>query len=420
MGVGIVAGGLFLAAVQASAQSPLPLPTEPAIAPAGSSEKLQDIKEVKEALTRFSNMDFDGAVALLKSAAKQHASMPPVQLIMAEWFAAANQPQAVLASVEQAVVDAPEDPEPYVVLGDLALRNRQVAEAGLLYAKAGELLKTFKDTSSRKSLINRRMLGGLVAVADARQNWTVAQTNLEAILADMPKNAGAMQQLGRVLFMQKKYDDAMAKFQAATKLDEKVLPAEVYMSRLYLQAGDKDNSKKSMVEAVRANKKDLRTRLAAAQWSFDVGKYEQAEEQAREALKMDANSLDAKMLLGVSALYQKEWKVAEEQFLGALMQQPSLFAAQLNAKVYNDNAEAASTLGWVLFRLGKIDDAENMLRRAASGGRISPDTAYFYARVLDKRGQKEQARKLLESIVKGTATFSMRPEAESLLTELKK
>ena len=42
--------------------------------------------------------------------------------------------------------------------------------------------------------------------------------------------------------------------------------------------------------------------------------------------------------------------------------------------------EAASTYGWVLFKLGRLDDAEKWLQAAVSSGSVMPDTAYYYAR----------------------------------------
>ena len=94
--------------------------------------------------------------------------------------------------------------------------------------------------------------------------------------------------------------------------------------------------------------------------------------------------------------------------------------AEANAKQYPDSAEAASTYGLVLYRLGRLDDAEKALRAAVLLEDPSVDTAYFAACVAVDRGRKAQARKLLENALKRTGLSMFRQEAEELLEQLKK
>lgn len=434
--LGIAVVCVSLAARQVPAE---PLPID--LLGTGAAGGQQD-QEIADAFKRFRNMDFDGALALLQAAVKKRPELPPARLIMAQWFAKANQAAAVQSYLEQLIIEEPDDPEAYVVLGDLALRGRRWAEAGLLYQKGGEVLKTFQGSSKRKGPIERRALGGLATVAEAQKDWPTAQKHLEALLAADKENAAALQQLGRVLFRQDKATEALAKFKAAAAADENVLTPEAILAQLYEQADDRDNATKYMVEALTVNPRDLRTRLVAAQWSLETEQFEQAEQQADAALKLDPDSLQAKILRGVVALFRKDYSTAEEQFEKAHLQSPGNFAAsnnlalalceqdveakkrlaleyaQVNAQRLPNQAEAASTLGWVFYKLERIDEAEAALRKAASGGTMSPDTAYYIARVSVDRGREEQARQLLESALKTTRPFSLRKEAKLLLESL--
>ena len=79
-----------------------------------------------------------------------------------------------------------------------------------------------------------------------------------------------------------------------------------------------------------------------------------------------------------------------------------------------------ATLGWALYRSGKLDQAEQKLRAAVAGGRATPDIAYFLARVLVDKTQTGDARKLLQSATNLPGAFAHRVDANALLKKLTK
>jgi len=412
-------------------------------APGGQPAAGVKMPEIEEAAKIFRSGDYDGALKALQAAGKKYPDLPPPQVIMAGWFAASNQGAMARGALEQAVIASPNDPEAYQLLGETAMRNRAVTEAGLLFEKVLALTRGVKDPTPRIVSLKRRALGGLASVAEARQDWSAAQTHLEALLAEEPKNAMALQQLGRVLFMQKKEDLAVEKLREAAKANESLLGAEVTLAQLCQQAGDVKNAGKWMLEAIKASPRDAKTRVAAAQWSYEIGKLDQAEEQAKAAVQLDPESLDCQLIRGLVALVRKDFKTAQEFYEKAHLRAPSNFTAtnnlamalagqdeeskrrlaleyaQINARVYPDQAEALSTLGWAYYRLGRLDEAEANLRKAVSLPRPTPDTFYFLARILIERGRKDDAKTILQSpAMKSPAPYLMRKEAETLLEEL--
>jgi hypothetical protein len=60
------------------------------------------------------------------------------------------------------------------------------------------------------------------------------------------------------------------------------------------------------------------------------------------------------------------------------------------------------------------------MARSRGQGQVSPDTAYYIARLEADRGQEALARQYLEQALKTTTPFSMRPEAQALMEKLKK
>ncbi len=369
--------------------------------------------------------------------------MPPPQVTLASWLAAANQAVMARNALERAVVSAPNDPEAYQLLGELAIRNRDVTEASLLFEKVMALVRESKTPSARVAAVKRRALAGLAAVAKARQDWAGEQTQLEALIAEEPKNAVALQQLGNALFMQKKEDLALEKLREAVKLNDTLLGPEATLAQWYHEAGDEKNAGKWMLEAIKANPRDAKTRIVSAQWSYDIGKLDQAEEQAKAAVQLDAESLNAQLIRGAVALMRKDFKTAQEFYEKAHLQAPSNLDAtnnlalalvsqeeeskrrlgaeyaQINARVYPDQSEAVATLGWALYRLGRVEEADANLRRAVAMARPSPNVFYYLARVAADRGRRDDARMFLQQpSMKSPAPYLMRKEAETLLEEL--
>jgi tetratricopeptide (TPR) repeat protein len=406
-----------------------------------ATQQTQQIEEVVEASKRFRGGDLQGAKALLDAAVEKHPSLPPPRLILAQWLAQANQAAAMHVQLELAVAEMPNDPEAYVLLGDLALQGGRWTEADLLFQKAGELVADFKGNSRRKNAIEHRTLQGLALVAQNRQDWPTSQKYWQQLLAQDAANPVALQQLAWVLFQQDQPTEALEKLKAAHAANKESLTPEAILAQFYQRKGDTKNAKHWMIAAINAAPKDLRTRLVAAEWSLTTDQLQEAEEQADAALQLDANSLDAQFLRGMVALHRKDYPKASECFQKVVDASPNHFVAsnslalalaeqdeaakkkalvyaEKNAEQFPDQADAFSTLGRIYYNLGQLDKAEEALRKAASLGPMSADMAYYIACVSVDRDRNDEARQLLTQALRSTGPFLMRPEAKKLLEKL--
>ena len=454
VGLGVFTAGVVLSAARLPAE---PIPVGALGTPAPAAKK--QIQEVQDAVARFKSGDFDGAFVLLKDAAGKHAELPPPEIIMAQLFGQANQAGGVQMWLERAVLAVPKDPEAYVIMGDFALRGRRVTDADLLYSKAGSLVPNVKNPN-RKKLLEQRIYAGAASVAEARagtasaidkaqagQQWATAQKYLEAWLKLELKpedKAIALQRLGRALFMQNKAQEARDTLKKAAETDPKVLNWAAQLALLYERREDRAKAKQWMAYALQLKPKDLRTRLVAAQWALGTKQFAQAKEQAAAAMRLDPKSLDAKILRGVVAAFQRDFKAAEMFFEDAHLQSPGNFQAsnnlalalceqneeakkrraleyaRANAERHSKVPEAVSTYGWVLYKLGRVDDADRVLSSLLRAGNLSADTAYYIAQVAAEKRRPEEAKRLLKSALKSKRPFSKEQEAKELLEKLNK
>jgi len=463
------------AAVQVSAQPATPTPAPPAT---GAAQK--KYPEAQEALDLLLNKrDYKGAIDKLTIASKKYAELPSAHVLMYNILAQLNQGNAARSELDVAAQTTPSDPEPYVILGNIALQERRITEATLDFDKAKALLATYTN-AERKSAMEQQTKSGIALLAESRQDpehWKMAQTLLEELLKLAPDDLVAHQRLARAMFWQDDVKGAYAILKAAKAIDvanveKKKSPREVFltpeaiMGQYYDQLEgpqgdktDKGNPKIWFTAALKKAPDDLPTRQVVAIWALEKGQLDFAKEQAEAALRIEAadaalpvpqrkyaGSNVGRMLRGLVALWQKDWADAERYFEKVILENPNDFVAKNNIALalveqedtvkkqralayaeanYRDNKnnpDALSTLGWVYFRRNEFDQAGLALDQAvkATNGNLSnADTATYVAHILYHQGREWQAKEILDNVLKNARPFSMRPEAEKLFAKVK-
>ena len=404
-------------------------------------------KEITSAIERFGNRDLDGCAAILERARNNNSKLPPPGVMMAMLWLSANQLAPARAALEETAVKFPGDPEPYLMLADLAFQERQVTDSSVLFDRATQLTAAFAENPKRKRDFEIRCHAGTAAVAEARGQWETAQKQLTAWLALDPDNAGAHFRLGNVLFRIGKETEALDEFKQARKLDANALQPELALARLYDETKKRDVAKKWIELALKAAPDDPAVLLASAQWYLGQNDLKMAQAIADRVLTLDAKSLDGRIVRGVIARVARDYATAEKFFNEAHVQSPGNFAAsnslalvliespdkaaqqravemaEANAARYREDSpqqvNAITSLAWVYYKLGRREDAEKILDQIARNNALTSDGAYYVAKLLADRGEKDRARAILEEVLTNEAVFATRPDASDLLTKLK-
>ena len=333
------------------------------------------------------------------------------------------------------------------MLADLAFQDRRVTDSAVLFERATLLTTAFEENPKRKRDFEIRCNAGTAAVAEAREQWADARKSLEAWIALDPDNAGAHFRLGNVLFQLEDEQAALLEFQEARKLDANALQPELALARLYDEDGKKDVAKKWIESAMKSAPDDSAVLLAAAQWYLGQSDLDTAQAIADQVLTKDAKSLDGKIVRGVIARVARDYPTAVKFFNDAHLQSPGNFAAsnslalvlvesedkesqqravemaEANVARYRENSpqqvNALTTLAWVYYKLGRREDAEKILDQIARNNALTSDGAYYVAKLLSDRGEKDRAKTILEEVLTNEAVFATRPDAVDLLKTLK-
>ena len=403
-------------------------------------------KEINNAIARFRDRDIDGCLAMLERARSQNPKLPPPGVMMAMLWLSVNQLQPARAEIESAAVRFPKDPEPYLMLGDIAFQERRITESSVLFDKAAALTATFDENPKRKRDFDIRSNAGNAAVAEARRQWEQAKTYLTKWLELDPDNASAHQRMGITLFQLGQEQEALAQFREARKLDAKALQPELALARLYDDAKKKDTARTLIEQAIKASPDDAGVQLAAAQWYLGQNDLEKARAGAETALKIDPRSLDGKIVRGAIARIARDYQTAAQYFNEAHVQSPGNFAAsnslalvliesddkdarqramemsEANVAMHRENSpqqiNALTTLAWIYYRMGRREDAERILEQISRSNALTSDGAYYVAKLLADRGDKDRARTILEQVLDSEPMFATRPDAVDLLATL--
>lgn len=446
----LLACAMWTVSVSVAQDAPEGTPATPAAdAPATTpaAEAVKPNPDIEKAVKLFQERDVEGALKQLKKAVKNDPDLSPPHVILANLFARVNSEPQMRGALERAVIELPDDPEAYLVMAEIALQQRRVTEARLLYEKAESLISKVTSEKRKKNL-QPMILNGLAQTSGAREDWAGAQKFLETWLQLDAESAMAMRQLAECLLRQDNEQAALEQLVKAskTKDGDKLLSPEASLAKFYAAGGEKKKAKAKewMIAALNANPKDIKTRLLVAQWAWENNELGEAKKQAEAARKLDPKSVDALFLSSLIALFQKDYEAAEAFAQSGVLLQPKDFRltnilalaliaqkgddkkqrafdyAEANAQKYQKSAEALSTYGWILYKIGRIDEAARVLQTAASGGAMSADVAYYLARVYNRTNHEKEAKQLLETALKSTAPFENRDEAKALLEELNK
>ena len=83
-----------------------------------------------------------------------------------------------------------------------------------------------------------------------------------------------------------------------------------------------------------------------------------------------------------------------------------------------DSGAVVDTLGWILVQKGDFENGIPLLRTAAELSNNRPDVRYHLAAALADSGDKDEARSILENLLKSAESFSNKNAAETLLADL--
>ncbi|MDR1477869.1 MAG: tetratricopeptide repeat protein [Planctomycetaceae bacterium] len=409
-------------------------------------------KAVDEAVKAIGKSDINGAKEILTSLCKQHPSLQPPGIILSQIFVRTRNGNIIKPVLDMTTNETPDDPEAYILLGEIALQQREFTVADLLLREGELKLTKYSANKIRKKNLTSLLLRLQSLLAEVRGKWELYYQLADKRIAHDGELPALLRQKGIALFQQKKDAEAASLFARADNIKikptdsqpnnaEQGLPAEAMLSRLYLARGDHDSAKKYLTDALAKHPNSREVLLLSIQSRLNDNTPEEAKKLA-DKLAGDFPDFEAATRIRATiALYLNDYPAAEKLFQELIVISPSdtqavnglalalceqndpkklqraIDYARDNVSKNQQNTEFWSTFGWVLFKANQFDASKQALQRSTASG-VSSATAYYIANLERQAGNKDEAKRLLNLALNSTAPFAKRRDAAKLLSEL--
>lgn len=192
-------------------------------------------------------------------------------------------------------------------------------------------------------------------VAFARQDWATSAAYLDRAVEAKPDSWSAHLYRCLALAELDQVEEALAKLEQAPRTALGPGSVETLKGLILLQARRYEDARQILEEAVRLAPRNILVRYQLAGAYEKLGRLDDAIEMLKVNLTLDPNHADTLNALGYFYA-EKSVRLAEAEQLirRALFQEP-------------DNGAYLDSLGWVFFKQGRLDQALEVLTRAAQG-----------------------------------------------------
>lgn len=439
-----VAAAALAATLLASGTAQAQIDNEALIGDAVSDADSSRYSDVKNAIERYGNRDIVAARTFLETAKRKSPKLPPVAVMLAKMHALAGNANAIRPALEDCITEAPDDPEPYLILAEEAIRGQRTIEADALFDKAVALMQEFDSNAKRKRDFQIRAYSGRTRIAQARKKWDQAESDLKALLEVDPENAAAHFAQGQVLFVMDppRAREGLAAFDKARKLNEKLDHPYVAAGKTFESQGKSKEAMQYFKGAYDNAKEDESVLVAYGQALLREDNVDQAEKILASGLSSHPDSANLWLLRGVAARMKGDLASAEKNLIKTVSLAPAnsvaygqlaltliessdeenkrraLSFAATSQKLAPDNSDTNITLAWLLYENGQARRASSLLQKLKLGN-IDPDSTLLLAKILMLNNQKDGAKKLLTQALEDTRhIFVKRSEAEKMLASL--
>lgn len=246
-----------------------------------------------------------------------------------------------IEELSRALELAPEAVEVRVAMGLTYELNGQFDNAVTLY-----------EDAIRMDALNPRLYHHAARALLSAKRYSESAAEYQAVLDLAPRDVEAMMGLVRVWLAQERFDDA-TRF-LTKKLKELGDPPELYVALgiVYREAKQTEEAMRAFARAVDLKEDYAQAHFYLAAQLDQLGKRDLARKSLERTLAIDANHADAMNYLGyLDAEAGDRLDEAKELIERALKADP-------------DNGAYVDSMGWIYFKMGRLDDAIAYLERA--------------------------------------------------------
>ena len=421
-----------------------PLPEISPDQPAGTEggQTPENATALQAARAAFQQTEITKCMELLTIAKAKDPSLPPPRLILADMYFQAGVQPAGRQMLERVATENPTHPELWRLLGTVALAERRWTEAIMHFERGMDLPAPSVWTPKELQTYRFSCMKGKAAAMERRGDLKAAAQVLGEMAEMAPRDSRLRDRFASVLFNAQMKDKAYEQFKIAYLRDNNMSPPELSMGIMYVNQGDFAQGDRWFDRALDAHPTNATLHFQIAVALMVQDRATDSAKHSAKAAQLGLDSSDLNMVRGYASRQLRVYDAAERFFRAALEEKPEDAAAmnqlalvlieqndeakkaealKLATKVFQareNSANAQATLGWVMYRSGRVQEAESAFRKAIQKPSIGPEALYLAGRAFSDQGNVSDAANVAEKLAAQIASpgiYVLRPVARKWL-----
>jgi len=328
---------------------------------------------------------WDDAESLLKLRISKNPKDAAAAIRLAGFYAGRQKPEQAEQTIDTLLARRDVFPEADLLAGDFHVATRsfdqaladyqrglsrdkpreelyQLRSAGVLavLGRRDEGLKTINAALAKdpKNQTARALKTSILLEMRGAQNLKDAGAIATDLAKEAPGNARIQLLSGQAALANAEFDAAAARFQQAARIETRSLAPHLALSRLYLLRRNFPAMLEQANAALALNNRDQNARLYRVMALTLTGSFATAETEAQQLAKDTSNARPVELQLGIIALGQKKYQVAEEHF----------------EKLYREGGQDVSPLAGLVSTLMAEKDSDRALALLEAQEKRTPDS----------------------------------------------
>ncbi|PYL74460.1 MAG: hypothetical protein DMF27_14420 [Verrucomicrobia bacterium] len=331
----------------------------------------------------------------LESALQLRPDITQIRTLLADAYQAVGRSEDAASLIREQIKKTPEDSQSYLVLGVILKQQKKDDEARKAFEKSLEL--------NPQNVVAIDQLTDLDLAAKA---FSAIHQRANALLQKDPKSAPAYYIHGRSYVMEKNFAAAETALKKAIELDPNLAAAYNLLVAIYVQTNKLPEALKEL-ETVLAKNPQYSPALLTSGIIFErMGDFAKARDNYEKVLAL--NPKFAPALNNLAYIYSE--KLNNLNRAGELARKAHELAPA--------EPSVQDTLGWVLYRQGKYQEAAELLEQSASKSSDKGEIQFHLGMANYMMGRLDEARAALQKAVSVPGDFPGKDEAKSRLALL--
>ena len=339
--------------------------------------------------------DPQSAIAPLKSALQLKPEVTQIRKLLADAYQAVDRSEEAASLIREQIKKTPQDSQSYLVLGVILKKQKKNDESRKAFEKALEL--------NPANVVAMDQLADLDLEARA---FSAVHQRADALLQKDPKSAPAYFIHGRSYVIEKNFAAAEAALRKAIELDPNLAAAYNLLVAIYVEANKLPEALKELETVLGKNPQYSPALLTSGIIYERTGDFAKARDSYEKVLALNPNFIPA--LNNLAYIYSE--KLNNLDRAGELARKARELAPA--------EPSVQDTLGWVLFRQGKYQEAAELLEQSASKSPGKGEIQFHLGMANYMMGRLDEARAALEKAVAASGDFPGKDEAKSRLALL--